>query len=299
MQIVDTIDAARLLLDAARDSGGRVGLVPTMGYLHDGHVSLMTAARARCDMVMTTIFVNPLQFAPGEDLADYPRDLDRDTQRCREAGVDVLLAPAVEEMYPQPVLTEVSVGALSTVLDGISRPTHFQGVATVVAKLFNIAGPCSAFFGEKDWQQLQVITRMAADLSSPVEVVGCPIVRESDGLAMSSRNLYLEGDDRAAATVLSRALRTAVDAVAAGDDDARTVRQLLAGIIGDEPRADLDYAAVVDARSLQPVQRIAAARESGHADAGVRLLVAARVGPARLIDNTDAHDPGTLPRFDG
>ncbi len=189
MEIVHTIAEARALLDAARASGGRVGLVPTMGFLHDGHVSLMTAAAADCDTVMTTIFVNPLQFAEGEDLEDYPRDLERDSERCREAGVDVLLVPPVEEMYPQKVLTEVSVAEIASPLDGISRPTHFAGVATVVAKLFNIAGPCHAYFGEKDWQQLQVVTRMASDLSFPVTVVGCPIVREEDGVAMSSRNV--------------------------------------------------------------------------------------------------------------
>ncbi len=286
MEIVHTIAEARALLDAARASGGRVGLVPTMGFLHDGHVSLMTAAAADCDTVMTTIFVNPLQFAEGEDLEDYPRDLERDSERCREAGVDVLLVPPVEEMYPQKVLTEVSVAEIASPLDGISRPTHFAGVATVVAKLFNIAGPCHAYFGEKDWQQLQVVTRMASDLSFPVTVVGCPIVREEDGVAMSSRNVYLEGDYRLAARVLSRSLRTAVEAIADGATDVEVVVSQMVELFDAEPLAELDYAAVVDASTLQPVTEIGD---------NVRILVAAQVGPARLIDNADARSGRGLP----
>lgn len=286
MLIVDTIAAARALLDQARADGKTVGLVPTMGFLHDGHVSLMTAAATDCDVVMTTIFVNPLQFAAGEDLDDYPRDLERDSQRCEEAGVGVLLVPSVDEMYPTPILTEVSVPELVGVLDGISRPTHFQGVATVVSKLFNIAGPCRAYFGEKDWQQLQIVSRLAIDLSFPVTVVGCPIVREPDGLAMSSRNVYLEGEHRPAARALSRALRAGVDAVADGETDAGRVQQLVADVLTAEPLAEPDYAAVVDAGTLRPVEVIGE---------NVRILVAAKVGPARLIDNTDARYPNTLP----
>ena len=287
METVHTIEEARALLDAARSDGQTVGLVPTMGFLHDGHVSLMTAAAAECDLVMTTIFVNPLQFAEGEDLEDYPRDLERDSERCEEAGVGVLLVPSVDEMYPQPVITEVSVPPLiEGVMDGVSRPTHFQGVATVVAKLFNIAGACRAYFGEKDWQQLQVVSRLASDLSFPVEVVGCPIVREQDGLAMSSRNVYLTGDYRPAAQVLSRALRAGVNAVADGETDAETVRRVMAYLINAEDLAELDYAAVVDAATLEPLETVTD---------NTRLLVAANVGPARLIDNTDAHKPNTLP----
>ena len=286
MDIVHTIAEARDRLDAARAGGGVVGLVPTMGFLHDGHVSLMTAARSRCDLVMTTIFVNPLQFAEGEDLEDYPRDLQRDAERCEGAGVDLLLVPSVDEMYPRPVATEVTVAEIAGPLDGISRPTHFAGVATVVAKLFNIAGPCRAFFGEKDWQQLQVVSRMASDLSFPVEVVGCPIVREPDGLAMSSRNVYLDEDHRIAARVLSRTLRAAVEAVRAGETSPAAVERLMTERFDAEPLADLDYAAVVDAATLQPIDTI-----GDH----VRILVAAQVGQARLIDNTDAHDPTGLP----
>ncbi len=289
MEIVHTIAEARGRLDAARAEGATVGLVPTMGFLHDGHVSLMTAAAADCDVVMTTIFVNPLQFAEGEDLEDYPRDLDADTERCRAAGVDVLLVPPVEEMYPQPIATEVTVAEIAASWEGASRPTHFAGVATVVAKLFNIAGPCRAYFGEKDWQQLQVVTRMASDLSFPVEVVGCPIVREPDGLAMSSRNVYLDPDQRVAARVLSRSLRTAVEAVRAGERSPVAVERLMVEMFDAEPLADLDYVAVVDAASLVPVAEI---------DANVRILVAAKVGVPRLLDNADAHDPTGLPDLD-
>ncbi len=286
MKTVHTITEARQLLDDARASGQRVGLVPTMGFLHDGHASLMRAAASACDVVISTIFVNPLQFAEGEDLEDYPRDLARDQAICAEAGVTLLLVPSVEEMYPTPIVTEVAVPPLANVLDGISRPTHFGGVATVVSKLFNIAGPCHAYFGEKDWQQLQIVTRMALDLSAPVTVVGCPIVREPDGLAMSSRNVYLTGEYRTAATVLSRALRRGVDLVASGQTDAAGVVGAMEELFHAEPLADLDYAAAVDASTLQPVDQISE---------NVRLLVAAQLGPARLIDNTDAHRPNSLP----
>ena len=285
MQTVTTIAEARSLLGSARRRGERVGLVPTMGFLHDGHVSLMDAARRETDVVMTTIFVNPLQFAPYEDLAAYPQDLERDQASCHEAGVYVLLVPSVQEMYPRPISTTVTVADVSAPLEGESRPTHFAGVATVVSKLFNIVGPCRAYFGEKDWQQLRVIATMVADLSFPVTVVGCPIVREADGLAMSSRNAYLEPSERIAARVLSQALQAAVDAVAAGERRADAIRALLAGIIAAEDLAVLDYAAVADGSSLQPVDTI---------DDSTRLLVSAAVGRARLIDNCAAHGPGPL-----
>ncbi len=282
---VATIAETRKLLEAARGEGKIVGVVPTMGFLHDGHVSLMAAARRECDLVMATIFVNPLQFGPGEDLDAYPRNFDGDAARCEAAGVDVLLAPSVAEMFPRPTLTQVSVPALANLLDGASRPGHFDGVATVVSKLFNISGPCRAYFGEKDWQQLQVITRMAGDLSFPVHVVGCPIIRETDGLAMSSRNVYLDEAHRGAARVLSRSLRAGVDAVASGETEAVAVRELVEEVIRAEPLAELDYVAVVDATMLEMVDKVGS---------NVRILVAATVGPARLIDNTDACSPGTL-----
>ena len=281
VQVLSAIDEMRSLLDGERAAGATVGLVPTMGYLHEGHASLMVRSVAERDVTLVTIFVNPLQFGANEDLATYPRDLDRDLAMCSDAGVDVVLHPTVEEMYPfgTPTLTTVTVDELSAPMEGASRPMHFAGVATVVAKLFNIAGPCNAYFGEKDWQQLAVIRRMVADLSFPVEVVGCPTVREPDGLAMSSRNAYLTAEERAAAPVLHWALVAGAAAVAAGERDPARVRTLMADLIAAEPLASLDYAEIADAATLRPVDPI-----SGE----LRLLAATRFGRARLIDNEGA-----------
>ena len=281
--IVSTIAELRSILDRHRAEGRSIGFVPTMGYLHDGHASLMRAAAAANDVAVASIFVNPLQFAPDEDLAAYPRDLDNDTAVATQAGVSILFTPTVEEMYPDgPVLTSVSVDEVSTRWEGASRPTHFTGVATVVSKLFNIVGPCSAYFGEKDFQQLAVITRMVRDLSIPVEVVGCPIVREPDGLARSSRNVYLEGDDRTAAVVLRRALDEAERLIAGGERSTAVVDRAMAEVVEAEPRASLDYAAAVDAATLT---------SSPTLDGEIRLLIAARVGTTRLIDNSRASLP--------
>jgi pantoate--beta-alanine ligase len=284
LQLVRTIGELHALHDAARARSGRVGLVPTMGYLHEGHASLIRAARRDCDLVTTTLFVNPLQFGPGEDLASYPRDLDGDRTLAEAAGADVLFAPDASEMYPEgAVLATVHVAELTDVLEGARRPGHFDGVATVVTKLFSIAGPCRAYFGEKDYQQLLVIQRFARDLSLRVEVVGCPTVREPDGLALSSRNVYLDGAERRAAPVLKAALDAGVAAVEAGERDTATVERRMAEVVAGEPRATLDYAAAVDAASL---------RSSPSLEGEIRLLIAARVGPARLIDNVAAHaDP--------
>jgi pantoate--beta-alanine ligase len=277
MKVVHTIDAVRELHDACRHGGGRVGLVPTMGYLHAGHRSLMEAARRDCDHVTATIFVNPLQFGPQEDLAAYPRDLERDVALATEAGVDAVFAPAVEEMYPAgKVATAVTVDALADRFEGASRPGHFAGVATVVAKLFAIAGACRAYFGEKDFQQLAVVRRMAADLSFPVDVVGCPTVREPDGQALSSLNVYLGPDDRAAAPVLKRALDAGAAAVEAGEQSPERIEAAMAAVVAGEPRATLDYVAAVEAPTLERPAKL---------EGDVRLLIAARVGPARLIDN--------------
>ena len=218
---VTTIAELRAELDRARSEGRTVGLVPTMGYLHDGHLSLARAAAADCDVVVMSIFVNPLQFAPTEDLATYPRDPEGDAAKAASAGVTVLFTPSSAEMYPEgrdAVLTGVAVPGLSSVMEGASRRTHFGGVCTVVAKLFNIVGACRAYFGEKDYQQLAIVRRMAHDLSFPVEVVGCPIVREPDGLAMSSRNVYLTAEERGVAPVLQRALRLGAAADPHRDD---------------------------------------------------------------------------------
>ncbi len=276
-RLVHTIAELREVHDDARHWGGQVGLVPTMGYLHAGHGSLMAAARSECDLVTTTIFVNPLQFAPTEDLAAYPRDLDRDLALAESMGVDVVFAPDVAEMYPEGrVLTSVSVGQIGDRFEGASRPGHFDGVATVVCKLFSIAGACRAYFGEKDFQQLLVVNRMAHDLSIPVTVVACPTVREPDGLAMSSRNVYLGPEDRVAAVVLKRALDAGADRLLGGERSPAAIEATMAATVAAEPRATLDYVAAVDALTLSSPQQLRG---------DVRLLIAARVGKARLIDN--------------
>src|SRR2546421_2223072 len=224
MIVVERIAELRDRCDAARRAGETVGLVPTMGYFHEGHRSLMRAARGSHDLVVTTIFVNPLQFGANEDLAGYPRDLAADTAAAETEGVDVLFVPSVAEMYPEPTVTTVHVAGLTEGLCGAARPTHFDGVTTVVAKLFSIVGPCTAYFGRKDFQQLAVVRRMAADLDLPVRVVGCPLVREPDGVAMSSRNPYLSTDERRRATGIFASLSAAATAVEAGERDPWRVR---------------------------------------------------------------------------
>jgi pantoate--beta-alanine ligase len=271
-----TIESFRSALDAERGRGRTVGLVPTMGYLHGGHRSLIDAAVASNDVGALTVFVNPLQFAPGEDLATYPRDLGRDLAVAREAGVGHVFAPDASEMYPEPIATTVSVSGVSEPLEGSSRPTHFDGVATVVAKLFSIAGPCRAYFGEKDFQQLAVVRRMTRDLSIPVEVVACTTVREHDGLAMSSRNVRLTPAEREAATVLLRALEAGRRAIEGGRRDPASVRRTMREVVSEQPLADLDYAEVVDASTFQTPDPL-------HGE--LRLLIAVRFSTVRLIDN--------------
>jgi pantoate--beta-alanine ligase len=282
VKTLHTIADLRPLLDGERAAGRSVGLVPTMGYLHGGHLALMRRARSETDIVVASIFVNPLQFDAGEDLEAYPRDLDRDGGLAEAAGVDVLFVPTADGMFPEPVLTTVSVAQVSEPLEGAVRPHHFAGVATVVAKLFAIVGTCRAYFGEKDFQQLAVVRRMARDLSLPVEVVGCPTVREPDGLAMSSRNSYLTADEREAAPVVYRALRAGLATILAGERDPAAVRTLMGQIIEAEPLAQLDYAAVVDADSFRIPDPIAG---------NLRLLAAVRFGRARLIDNVGVTVP--------
>jgi pantoate--beta-alanine ligase len=282
VKTLHTVAELRPLLVGERAAGRSVGLVPTMGYLHDGHLSLVRRARADTDVVVASIFVNPLQFGAGEDLDAYPRDLDRDGRLAEAAGVDLLFVPSAEEMFPQPALTTVSVAQVSEPLEGTARPHHFAGVATVVAKLFAIVGPRRAYFGEKDFQQLAVVRRMVRDLSLPVEVVGCPTVRELDGLALSSRNSYLTADEREAAPVVYRALRAGAAAILAGERDAAAVRTLMRQIIEAEPLAQVDYAEVVDADSFRIPDPLAG---------NLRLLAAVRFGRARLIDNVGVTVP--------
>jgi pantoate--beta-alanine ligase len=261
---------------AARLAGKRLGFVPTMGALHDGHLSLVRAARAACDTVAASIFVNPTQFGPNEDLATYPRTFERDREWLEREGVEFLFAPAVEEMYPRGAVTWVTVEGLSDKLDGRSRPGHFRGVTTVVAKLFHIVEPDAAFFGQKDAAQVAIIRRMVRDLRLPVEIVVCPIVREADGLAMSSRNAYLDAQQRTQALVLQRSLMRVQQLADAGERDA--ARLIAAGReeFARESSVRLDYFEIVNPETLDPV---------GNASGGALVAVAAFVGTTRLIDN--------------
>ncbi|HEY7283434.1 MAG TPA: pantoate--beta-alanine ligase [Actinomycetota bacterium] len=277
MDVIGTIAAFRAATDATRAAGRTVGLVPTMGFFHEGHLSLMRRARAERDVAAVSVFVNPLQFGPDEDFAAYPRDLDRDLAFAEAAGIDLVFAPPEAEMYPDgaPRVT-VDPGPLADRYEGALRPGHFRGVLTVVAKLLHATGPCAAYFGEKDAQQLALIRRMAADLSFPVVVTGCPIIREQDGLAMSSRNVYLSPEERAAAGSLSRGLRAAREAMRGGERDSAALAAAIRAEVEREPLASLDYAAVVDDVTFDEVDRV---------DRPARALVAARVGKPRLIDN--------------
>ena len=277
MEVTRTVAEARKACDAARSAGRSVGFVPTMGAFHEGHLSLMRRARGERDTVVVSIFVNPLQFGPGEDLARYPRDEDRDLAAAEELGVDLVFAPSVEEMYPggEPEVT-VDPGPLGDRLEGASRPGHFRGVATVVAKLFHVIGPSRAYFGEKDAQQLAVIRRMVLDLAYPVEVVGCPIVREPGGLAMSSRNASLTPEQRDAAGCMFLALSEAAQMARSGERDAAKLVAAMAREIGATSQARLDYAAVVDEETFREVREITRP---------ARAVVAARFGDTRLIDN--------------
>lgn len=276
MKMCTTIPETRAACRLVRTRGRRLGLVPTMGALHEGHLSLVRAARAQCDSVVASIFVNPTQFGPKEDLSKYPRRFDRDCQLLEQEGVDIVFAPPVEEMYPSGAVTWVVVEGLSEKLDGRSRPGHFRGVTTVVAKLFHIIEPDMAFFGQKDAAQLAVIRRMVRDLNFPVEIVVCPIVREPDGLAMSSRNAYLAPEERGRALVLQRSLLQVQQRFLAGERNSGKLTSAGRLVFADEPQVRLDYFEIVDPWTLDPV-----------ADISQRTLAAAAawVGSTRLIDN--------------
>ncbi|HEX2090551.1 MAG TPA: pantoate--beta-alanine ligase [Actinomycetota bacterium] len=277
MEVISSAERFRQACEDARSQGESVGFVPTMGALHQGHARLLKSARDETGFVALSIFVNPLQFGSGEDLAAYPRTLDRDRAIAESLRTDVLFCPNEGEMYRHgPPDVMVDPGPLGDRLEGASRPGHFRGVLTVVAKLFNLAGPCRAYFGEKDAQQLALVRRMVSDLDSPVIVVGCPTVREIDGLALSSRNSYLSPEERRVAPVLFDALSTAAGLVRGGERRANVLRAEIAKRIGAEPLALLDYVAIVDDTTWEDVETV-----SGPA----RALVAARIGPARLIDN--------------
>jgi len=273
MKTVNTISELRA---ARAELPEPVGIVPTMGFLHEGHLSLARRAHHECASVVATIFVNPTQFAPEEDLDAYPRDLDRDLALLEGAGVDLVWTPTPDVMYPPNFQTWVIVEDLTRVLEGASRPTHFRGVATVVAMLFNGVQPQRAYFGQKDAQQAVVVQRMVQDLNYPIEVVVCPIVREADGLAMSSRNTYLNPDQRQAATVLSRSLKAAKLAFHAGERDADALRAIVAEVVASEPLAQLEYISCAHPETLQELD--------GSIENGL-LSMAVRVGRTRLIDN--------------
>ncbi len=273
MMIVDSLEE---LKDARRLLDGTIGLVPTMGYLHEGHLSLIRRARQECDRVAVSIFVNPTQFGANEDLSKYPRDLERDLKLIDPLGVDLVWNPTPEVMYPPGYQTWVEVDTLTRSLEGAMRPNHFKGVTTIVAKLFNAVQPHKAYFGQKDAQQAAVVRRMVRDLNFPIEMVVCPTVRETDGLAMSSRNQYLEGDDRRAATVLFRALNAAKSSYEGGERNAEKLRTTMKEILAAEPRANPQYVSCADYDTLEELEVIQ----------GKPLLsMAVLIGKTRLIDN--------------
>jgi len=273
MQVVQKISELRLLRDKLE---GTVGFVPTMGYLHEGHLALVKRARAENSAVIVSIYVNPTQFGPKEDFASYPRDLDRDLKLLRDAGVDIVFVPTDDEMYPPEFSTWVDVEKVTEPLEGASRPGHFRGVATVVAKLFNIVRPSRAYFGQKDAQQVMVIKKMAADLNMGIEVVVVPTLRERDGLAMSSRNIYLNPDERRAATVLFRALTLARQLRRDGEKNAEKVRRQMVSLIRKEPLAEIDYVSIADGQTLEELSLL---------DRPALASLAVRIGKTRLIDN--------------
>jgi pantoate--beta-alanine ligase len=278
MKTVRTVAELRELLAPERRGGRTIGLVPTMGYFHEGHLSLMRRARAGADVVVVSLFVNPAQFAPGEDLEAYPRDEERDARLAEAEGVDVLFAPPVEEVYPDGFATTVTVARLTEMLEGDDAqrgPEHFQGVTTVVTKLFNMAGPDIAYFGQKDAQQALVIRRLVRDLDLPVRIEVCPTIRDPDGLALSSRNAYLSPEERERALALSRSLRAAEAAVSKGTRDAAAVVTAARAEL-DRAGVEPDYLQLRSARDLSPVERV---------NGSTLLAVAARIGRARLIDN--------------
>lgn len=282
MLVIDTVAELTATLEAQRRAGRRVGLVPTMGALHAGHRSLVERAAAECDTVAVTVFVNPLQFDDRADLAAYPRTLSADVALAASAGAAVVFAPTAAEMYPghpTPPATTVHVGGVAERLEGAARPGHFDGVATVVTKLLAMAGPCRAYFGEKDLQQLAVVRRLVADLSLPVEIVGCPTVREPDGLALSSRNVRLSQDERRAATALYRALEAGAAALAGPEPSVEGARRAMLAMLAAEPLVTLDYAEVVDPTTFETPEELGGE---------LRLVVAAFVGEVRLIDNLPA-----------
>ena len=276
MNIAVTIKEVREQVREWRKQGLSVGLVPTMGYLHEGHKSLIERAVTENDKVVVSVFVNPMQFGPTEDLESYPRDMDRDAALCENAGADLIFHPEPSEMYEDDFSSFVDMNTLTGGLCGKTRPIHFRGVCTVVAKLFNIVTPDRAYFGQKDAQQLAVIRHMVSDLSYGIEIVGCPIIREEDGLAKSSRNTYLNEEERKAALILSKSLKEGKKLVEAGEKDASVIKKVITYKINTEPLAKIDYVEVVDWKTLEPVETI---------EAPILTAIAVYIGKTRLIDN--------------
>jgi len=276
MKIITAIADMQVLVESFRRDGKRIGFVPTMGFLHEGHLSLMRRARQECDVAAASIFVNPTQFGPNEDLDRYPRDIEGDRRKCESAGVDLLFMPEAKAMYPAQPTVFVVVEGVSDILEGAIRPGHFKGVATVVSKLFNIVKPHRAYFGQKDFQQCVVIKRMVRELNLGVEVAALPTVREADGLAMSSRNSYLTPEERRAATVLYRALTSARDLYLAGAGEPEKLKNKARAVLQTEPGVRIDYIEIADPETLAP---LAEARGT------MVMLLAARLGRTRLIDN--------------
>lgn len=279
MQIITKVKEMQRIADELRKEGKIIGVVPTMGYLHEGHLSLIRLAKEKSDVVITTIFVNPLQFAPHEDYDKYPRDFERDVKLAQSAGCDIIFHPTVEEMYPENFLTYVEVEKLTKVLEGEFRPTHFRGVTTVVAKLFNITKPHIAIFGQKDAQQALIIKQMVRDLNFDIEIIVAPIVRESDGLAMSSRNVYLSESERQEATVLYESLKLAERLVKEGERKAEKIISKMENLIKSKPSAKIDYIAIVEPDTLEKVDELTEGEE-------YLIAIAVRIGSTRLIDNT-------------
>lgn len=276
MKIVKTIDEVRQIVKSWKSEGLSVGLVPTMGFLHEGHKSLILRASAENDRVVVSDFVNPTQFGPGEDLEAYPRDINRDAALCEEANADLIFNPEPSEMYYDDCSTYVNISSLSDELCGKSRPIHFKGVCTVVSKLFNIVNPDRAYFGQKDAQQLAIIKRMVRDLNFDIKIVGCPIIREEDGLAKSSRNTYLNQDERKAALILSKAIKLGEDLANSGEKDANKIISKMIDLINTEPMTKIDYVQAVDAISVKPVDKM---------EGSVLIAMAVYIGKTRLIDN--------------
>lgn len=276
MNIVHTIKDVKEVIKKWKDKNLSIGYVPTMGYLHEGHASLIKKAREENDKVIVSIFVNPIQFGPNEDYSTYPRDLTKDSGLCEEIGSDLIFSPEASEMYPSKIYSHVDVDTLTEKLCGEKRPGHFQGVCTVLTKFFNILSPTKAYFGEKDAQQLAVVKKMVEDLNFPVEIIGCPIVRESDGLAKSSRNTYLNTEERKSSLILNKSLKEALKSLESGERNLNNIKNIIIDTLNKETLAKIDYVSIVDSNTLQPVEKL---------HSSILIAIAVYIGKTRLIDN--------------